>query len=120
VTFGYTNNDQLTSVTHTNGSFANESFSYDANGNRTGTTGTDNRLSTDGTYNYAYDNEGNLTTRTKISDSSQTIYKWDYHNRLTEVDSKPSGGATVVLATYAYDALDRRIGRAGERKRGRR
>jgi RHS repeat-associated protein len=101
-------------VAHTNGSFANESFSYDTNGNRNSTgygTGTDNRISTDGTYNYAFDNEGNLTTRTKISDSSQTIYKWDYHNRLTEVDSKPAVGATVVLATFTYDALDRRIGR---------
>jgi RHS repeat-associated protein len=114
VTYGYTNNNQLTSVTHTNGSFSNETFSYDTNGNRNSSgygTGTDNRISTDGTYNYAFDNEGNLTTRTKISDSSQTIYKWDYHNRLTEVDSKPFGGATVVLATYTYDALDRRIGR---------
>ena len=63
VTYGYTSNDQLTSVSHTHVSFANESFSYDANGNRTGTTGTDNRLTTDGTYNYAYDNEGNLLTR---------------------------------------------------------
>jgi YD repeat-containing protein len=114
VTYGYTNNNQLTSVTHTNTSFANESFSYDTNGNRNSSgygTGTDNRISTDGTYNYAFDNEGNLTTRTKISDSSQTIYKYDYHNRLTEVDSKPAVGATVVLATYTYDALDRRISR---------
>jgi hypothetical protein len=33
--FSYTNNDQLTAVTHTNGSFANESFSYDINVKRT-------------------------------------------------------------------------------------
>ena len=32
--YTYTNNDQLTGVTHTNDAFANESFSYDANGNR--------------------------------------------------------------------------------------
>jgi RHS repeat-associated protein len=114
LTYGYTDNDQLTSVTHTNGSLGDESFGYDANGNRdTGSysTGTDNRLSTDGTYNYTYDDEGNLTVRTKISDGSETLYAYDYHNRLTEVDSKPAAGATVVLATYTYDALDRRIGR---------
>jgi RHS repeat-associated protein len=114
VIYGYTNNDQLTSVTHTNGSLGDESFGYDANGNRDSTDygmGTDNRISTDGTYNYTYDDEGNLTVRTKISDGSETLYAYDYHNRLTEVDSKPAAGATVVLATYTYDALDRRIGR---------
>ena len=42
-----------------------ESFSYDANGNRTMTgysTGTGNRLLSDGTYNYTYDDEGNTLT----------------------------------------------------------
>jgi YD repeat-containing protein len=73
-------------VAHTNGSLANERFSYDANGNRTGTTGTDDRLSTDGTY----DDEGNLTVRTKISDGRETLYAYDDRNRLTEVDSKPA------------------------------
>ena len=33
LTYGYTNNDQLTTVTHSNSSFANESFGYDTNGN---------------------------------------------------------------------------------------
>ena len=112
VTYAYTNNDQLTGVTHTNGAYANESFGYDANGNRNTTgysTGTNNRLSADGTYTYAYDDEGNLTARTKASDGSQTLYAYDYRNRLTEVDAKV-GGVTTVLATYTYDALDRRIG----------
>ncbi len=112
VSYGYTNNDQLTSVSHTNGSFANESFSYDNNGNRNSTgytTGTGNRSSSDGTYNYAYDDEGNQTSRTNISTGAQTLYKWHYRNRLTEVDSVVSG-VNTVLATYTYDALDRRIG----------
>ena len=34
--YTYTANDQLTGVTHTDHSFANESFTYDANGNQTG------------------------------------------------------------------------------------
>jgi RHS repeat-associated protein len=111
VSYAYTNDNQLTSVAHTNGAFANESFGYDANGNRNTTgysTGTGNRLSSDGTYSYGYDDEGNLTSKTKISDGSQTVYKWDFHNRLTEVDSVVSG-VTTVLATYTYDALDRLI-----------
>jgi RHS repeat-associated protein len=112
VTYGYTDDDQLTSVAHTNGSFAGENFSYDANGNRDSSgyaTGSGNRTSTDGTYNYAYDDEGNQVSRTEIATGDQTLYKWDHRNRLTEVDSKV-GGTTTVLATYTYDALDRRIG----------
>jgi RHS repeat-associated protein len=112
VSYSYTNNDQLTGVTHTNGSFSSESFGYDANGNRNTTgysTGTGNRLSSDGTYNYGYDDEGNLTSKTNISTGNQTLYKWDFRNRLTEVDSVISG-VNTMLATYTYDALDRRIG----------
>ncbi len=37
LTYSYTNNNQLTGVTHTNGSFSNESFTWDTNGNETGT-----------------------------------------------------------------------------------
>jgi len=110
--YSYTNNDQLTSVTHTNGSFANESFGYDANGNRNSSgysTGADNELSTDGTYNYSYDDEGNLVTKTQISSGNQTLYIWDFRNRLTEVD-QVAGGVRSVVAAYTYDALDRRIG----------
>ncbi len=111
-TYTYTNNDQLTGVTHTNTSFANESFSYDANGNRTMSgysTGTNNQTTSDGTYNYTYDNEGNLVTKTNIATSAQTLYTYDYRNRLTEVDQFV-GGVKTVLAAYTYDALNRRIG----------
>jgi RHS repeat-associated protein len=112
VTYGYTNNDQLTSVTHTNSSFASESFSYDTNGNRNSSgysTGTDNELTSDGTYTYTYDNDGNLISKTQISTGNKTLYTYDYHNRLTEVDSVVAG-VTMTLATFTYDALDRRIG----------
>ena len=111
--YSYTNNNQLTGVTHTNGAFTGETFSYDANGNRNSagySTGSDNRLSTDGTYNYSYDNEGNLTSQTEISTGDKTVYTYDYHNRLVEADSVV-GSVTTVLATFTYDALDRRIGR---------
>ena len=112
VSYTYTNDNQLTGVTHTNGSFASESYSYDATGNRTMTgysTTTGNRLASDGTYNYAYDDEGNMTTRTEIATGNQTLYTYDYRNRLTEVDTKPFGGSQTVLAQYTYDALNRRI-----------
>jgi len=53
--YGYDSKSQLTSATHTHQS--NETYSYDNNGNRTMTgyqTGTDNRLTNDGTYTYTY------------------------------------------------------------------
>jgi len=110
--YTYTTNNQLTGVTHTDTSFANESFSYDANGNRTTTgysTGTGNELMSDGTYDYTYDADGNMITQTDIATSDETIYTYDYRNRLTEVD-QVVGVVTSVLAQYTYDALDRRIG----------
>jgi len=112
LTYGYTSDNQLTAVTHANGSFANESFGYDPNGNRNSSgdaTGTNNELSTDGTYSYAYDDEGNLTSKTQIGTGNQTLYSWDFRNRLTEVD-QVVGGTRSVVAAYTYDALDRRIG----------
>jgi YD repeat-containing protein len=51
--------DQLISADHNYQS--DESYSYDANGNRTGggyTTGNDNRLTNDGTFSYSYDHKG--------------------------------------------------------------
>ena len=87
--YTYTDNNQLTTVTHSNDAFANESFSYDANGNRTMTgdsTGTGNELTSDGTYNYTYDANGNMVTQTDIATGDETIYDYDYLNRLVEVE----------------------------------
>ena len=97
--------------THTNGAFANESFGYDAVGNRntTGyTTQAGNRLTADGTYTYAYDDEGNLSVKTEVATGDQTVYTWDHRNRLTGVDLVV-GATTTAVARYTYDALDRRI-----------
>ncbi|XZE42765.1 RHS repeat-associated core domain-containing protein [Pirellulaceae bacterium SH467] len=93
-----------------------ESYNLDENGNRKSSggasqsaSGTHNRLQTDGTYNYTYDNEGNVTRRTKISDSTVTDYTWDYRNRLATVTDKDSAsGATLKQVEYTYDAFDQR------------
>ncbi len=67
-TYSYDQTDQLTGTDH---SFqTDETNSYNVNGNRTNTgftTGADNRITSDGTFNYTYDNEGNRLTRTRIS-----------------------------------------------------
>ena len=52
-------------MTHTDDSFANESFSYDANGNETGTgytTSTGNEQTASPGYTYTYDADGNMIT----------------------------------------------------------
>lgn len=58
-------------------------------------TGTGNRLLSDGTHNYTYDDEGNTLTKVRISDGERTEYTWDYRNRLTQVVVKDSGGSVL-------------------------
>ncbi len=108
--YGYDTTSQLTSAVHT--FQTNESYSYDANGNRTMTgwqTGTDNRLVNDGTYSYEYDKEGNRTKRTKTATGDVTEYAWDYRNRLTRVTEKDVMGTTTKVVEYTYDVFNRRI-----------
>jgi YD repeat-containing protein len=84
--YTYDNTDQLTGADHSYQ--ADESYSYDANGNRTMSgyqTGTNIRLTNDGTYTYQYDSEGNRTKRTDNSTSEVVLYEWDFRNRLTNV-----------------------------------
>ncbi len=105
-TYTYDNSNELTAVNR-NGSQV-ESYSYDNNGNRTGTgysTGVDNEQTASPGYTYTYDKAGNLISQTNTSTHVVTTYTYDFRNRLTEVTT----GGTVV-ATYTYDALDRRIG----------
>ncbi len=90
------------------------SYSYDANGNRNQMgyqTGTDNRLTSDPTYNYTYDNEGNVLTKFNRSNQQQTNYRWDYRNRLTEVVVKSGTGQTLQDDKFTYDVDGKRIGK---------
>ena len=47
--------------------------------------GPDNRLLSDGLFNYEYDAEGNRIKRTNIATGYVTEYTWDLRNRLTQV-----------------------------------
>jgi RHS repeat-associated protein len=106
---GYDDTDQVIGVSGSN----SEGYTYDLNGNRTGggySTGAGNRLLSDGVYNYVYDDEGNRTSRTKISDLSVDLYAWDYRNRLTGIVSKTSITGTVTRTVgYEYDVDDQRV-----------
>ena len=83
---------------------------YDANGNRTNTgdtTGADNLLTSDGTFNYAYDADGNCVGKPRISNAPAndytTLYTWDYRNRLTSVTTENNSGQVTQQVRYAYD-----------------
>ena len=107
--FTYDKTSQLTGADRA-GTVRDESYAYDANGNRTNagySTGTDNRLNSDGVFTYTYDFEGNLKTRTRIGTSEVRTFNWDYRNRLTGV-SDSTGGAT----TYTYDGMNQRIAKS--------
>ncbi len=61
--------DQLTGADHPTD--PDEDYAYDAAGNRIGgahSSGADNRLESDDTYDYTYDEEGNVLTRTDRGD----------------------------------------------------
>jgi len=116
-TYSYDATDQLIGVDR---SATDESYVHDLNGNRrvVGATnwsaGTNNQLFRDGTYEYTYDKEGNLTKRVTLVSGSPTgattEYAWDNRNRLTTVTEKstPAGSATKITK-FEYDALDMRV-----------
>ncbi len=128
-TVSYTSDSTGQLLTATGGP-TNESYSYDANGNRTSTgyvTGTNNEVLSDGTYTYFYDLEGNRTARWVQATSNSgltapaagdidiTTYTWDNRDRLTAVNTysnytKYHDSTPDQTVTYAYDVFNRWIG----------
>jgi RHS repeat-associated protein len=104
-TYTYDNANELTNVDE-NGTQV-ESYSYDLNGNRTGTgystTVMNETLTSPGGITYTYDKAGNMIS--EDSGGTFTTFTYDYRNRLTEVKQ-----AGTVIATYTYNALNQRIG----------
>ena len=109
--FAYDTRDQLTSA-----SLTTETFAYDANGNRSTTgyvTGANNRVTSDGVFNYTYDGEGNMIVRQRIASANVADYRMEltyyYRNRLTAVTYKNAQGTVKKTVAYAYDVFDRRL-----------
>src|SRR5262249_16768756 len=102
---------QLTSADRS-GTNLDEAFSYDPAGNRTlpgYQTLPGNRLQSDGTYQYTYDNEGNLVLQTEMATGNTREFQWDHRNRLIAVIDKDASGTETQRVTFGYDALDHRI-----------
>ncbi len=140
IAFGYDSRDQLTS-TNRPGTSLDESFSYDAAGNRQsktrgsaaaqsslyGNAYQQNRLQSDALFTYTYDKEGNLLTKKSLGATPLHVtYVWDYRNRLTSVvyrqydptQALPEGVTTNPITKQvdlSYDALDRLIGYSVDR-----
>ena len=87
-----------------------ESYSYDAVANRLTSAGptsysynASNELTSNSTATYAYDNDGNTTSKT--TSGGTTNYTWDFENRLASV-TLPGAGGTVY---FKYDPFGRRV-----------
>lgn len=90
---------------------ADEAYSYDPNGNRTNNgfvITANNQVASDGTFNYSYDREGNLTTKTAITTGATTIYSYDHRNRLISVIDRDGNGNPTQTVEFTYDVFDRR------------
>ena len=110
--FGYTYDPlgQLTETERSNG--PDESFSYDANGSRIGAgliVGPNNQITSDDVFDYSYDDEGNLVTKTEVATGEVAEYKYDHRNRLTQVHLRSAVGVLLSEASYTYDVFNRRI-----------
>ena len=91
----------------------NETFSYDAVSNRLAdaqiggyTYDGANELTSNSSFTYTYDADGNQTSKTDLS-SNVTTYSFDSRNELTGV-ALPGG----TNWTYQYDALMRRVAKS--------
>lgn len=120
VSYNHDNIGQLTAASHSVvGWYSSytETYSYDANGNRTGASGAsvvptlNNRIYRDGTgYEYVYDAEGNIVSKKVIgSQYAATHYVYDHRNRMTRAYGFNAAGSLVLDANYSYDAFNRRV-----------
>jgi RHS repeat-associated protein len=111
-TYAHDSAGQLLSATHSGQ--PNEGYAYEANGNRQAAgvnIGLNNQILSDGTYNYTYDAEGNLTRKTEIGTGQYTEFFYDHRNRLVRGTVKSAGGIILREVLYTYDVFDRNIAR---------
>ena len=120
VTYGYYLNYALARETRTGSSPYVMVYFYDSAGNllRTELDGakTSNftnaanqivsKVGPNGTVNFAYDADGNLSSET-AADGSGKIYFFDGRDQLIAVEVKSAGGALVHRSEFAYDGVGR-------------
>src|SRR5713101_3789990 len=73
-------------------------------------TGTGNQLTNDGTWAYTYDNEGNLTKKSKGASAETWTFGYDNRNQMTWAEKRATDGGTLQLKLVEqYDVYGRRI-----------
>lgn len=114
--FSYDGDGQLLSAEHTAASYADETYVYDAGGNRLtshlaptpASIGIGNRLVASGDQQWLHDAAGNLIERRDLGSGRVTEFVYDHRNRLTAATGYPSAGAPADLQlAFEYDYLDR-------------
>jgi RHS repeat-associated protein len=112
-TYDYDDVGQLRSVTVAGPVNSSETFQYDINGNRTGSTvviSAHNRLESDGNYFYQYDREGNRILQQEGANGPKSLYEWDQRQRLIRVTDYNASNSVTQRTEYRYDVFDRRVG----------
>jgi RHS repeat-associated protein len=99
---------QLTDADHA--SITDEAYEYDDNGNRVMSgyvVGANNRISTNGVFDFEYDDEGNMVAKEEISSGERIEYEWDHRNRLIRIVFKDEYDAVVQVVEQTYDYQNR-------------
>jgi len=115
-TYVYDVRNQLVAVNYTDPLMPDESYTYDAAGNRIAShrqpgyvIGVDNQVESTGNEVFTYDNEGNITRRVDSAARRISVYTWDYRNRLVSVAVTDYSDNLIRTVNYTYDGLDRRV-----------
>jgi len=107
-TFGYDDTNQLT---NDNGS----ALSFDLNGNRTMSgysTGTANRITSDGSFSYQHDLEGNLIRKASLTNGEVWTFGYDHRNQLIWAElNNEEKGTLISRVENVYDVFGQRIER---------
>lgn len=107
---------RVASATHSNTSYADETYTYDSVGNRlashrlagTGTVTTGNRLAAIGNFAFTHDADGNISKRVNTSTSEVTNFTYDHRNRLVTATVHPAEGSPAsTTVNLGYDFADR-------------
>lgn len=114
--FTYDALGQVITAAHT--SQPDESFEFDATGNRQGadtTVGAANRLEQSGTRVLLHDSEGNRVRETDLASGEVTDYTYDHRNRMVSATRRNGDGVVILEVQYRYDFFDRIIARTVDR-----
>ena len=113
-TVSYDTNGFLAGVSNSRADYSNESFTYDAGGNRisshlfsgVATIQSGNQITAAGEFTYEYDADGNLTQKTNTSTGEFSTYQYDHRNQLSNVSVFPGAGqAASSVLRFKYDFL---------------